>query len=79
METSAVRAVQRGVVNMGLAEVREAIAKVIYSTHCGVPDEIDREWEEAGKNWQDNCLYFADEILSIIRKAGYKKIKMKHS
>lgn len=54
--------------------LREKIGKLIYLPQCGVPDEIDQEWAEAGENWQQNCMQIADLIFVVIKEAGYVKL-----
>ena len=45
--------------------VREEVAKWVFLPLCGVPDEIDIEWDFCGENMQQNCRYIAGQILSL--------------
>ena len=45
--------------------VREEVAKWVFLPLCGVPDEIDIEWDFCRLNMQQNCRYIAGQILSL--------------
>ena len=48
-----------------LERVREEVAKWVFLPLCGVPDELDIEWDFCGENMQQNCRYIATQILSL--------------
>ena len=48
-------------------ELREKIAIQVSILICGIPDELETEWNAGGLNMKQNCREVADSVLALLR------------